>query len=137
MWCTPAGARPSGSSMSSTKLLVPSGGLTHDSCGDTFSPTQFALFGAFALLLAALTGSIWPSLNVVDEIWNTFAWANAAVLAHKDASTIPPASARLLITRFMSFLRSAPCRGRECSRRQREIKAPSRLFRRCHPLHKF
>src|SRR5262250_936498 len=97
--------------MSSAKLLVPAGVLTHDSCGDTFSPTQFALFGAFALLLAALTGSIPPSLNVVDEISNTFACANAAVLAHHDASTIPLASATLLITRFMSFLRAAPCRG--------------------------
>src|SRR4029453_579869 len=88
--------------------------------------TQFALFGAFALLLAALTGSIPPSLKVVDEISNTFACANAPVLAHQGASIIPLASASLLITRFMGFLRSAPCRGRECSRRKHEIKAPWR-----------
>src|SRR5437868_12255026 len=112
MWFTPAPPRASGSSISSTKLLVPSGGLIQESCGEMLSPTQFALFGAFALLLAAFTGSMPPSLKVVEEISNTFACANAAVLAHKDASTIPPTSATLLITWFMGgFLRSAPCRG--------------------------
>src|SRR5215510_15995813 len=107
--------------MSNAKLLVPAGVLTHDSCGETFSPTQFGLFGAFALLLAAFTGSIPPSLNVVEEISNT----PCADAAHQDATTIPLASRSLPITRFMSFLRSAPCRGRECSGRKREIKAPS------------
>src|SRR5262245_30429033 len=88
--------------MSNAKLLVPAGVLTHDSCGETFSPTQFALFGAFALLFAALTGSIPPSLNVVEEISNT----PCADAAHQDATTIPLASMSLPITRFMSFLQS-------------------------------
>ena len=42
--------------MSMTKLLVPSGTPVQDSCGETFSPTQFGFVGAFAALLAAFFG---------------------------------------------------------------------------------
>src|SRR4029077_18515973 len=45
MWTTPAGARPSGSSMTIAKLFVPSGAPDQASGGEIFSPTQFA-FGA-------------------------------------------------------------------------------------------
>ena len=37
-----------------------------DNCGDTFSPTQFGLFGALAVLLATFFGIIVPSLKVVE-----------------------------------------------------------------------
>src|SRR3954451_5785707 len=43
MWTTPAGARPSGSSMTIAKLFVPSGAPDQASGGETFSPTQFGL----------------------------------------------------------------------------------------------
>ena len=32
------------------KLLVPAGTLVQDNCGEAFSPTQFGLFGTFAML---------------------------------------------------------------------------------------
>ena len=38
------------------KLLVPSGTSVQDSCGETLSPTQFGLVGAFAWLLATFFG---------------------------------------------------------------------------------
>src|SRR5437764_10122974 len=127
MWCTPAPPRPSGSSMSSTKLLVPSGGLTHDSCGDTFSPTQFALFGALALLLASFTGNIWPSLKVVDEIVNTFCCALADPPAHANARPIPPASNAFPIDRFMVNLPSVYSQCDKSSVYPGQIKAASQL----------
>src|ERR1700751_1042220 len=43
MWPTPAGARPSGSSMTIAKLFVPSGAPDQASGGEIFSPTQFGL----------------------------------------------------------------------------------------------
>src|SRR5262250_1263669 len=43
MWTTPAGARPSGSSMTIAKLFVPSGAPDQASGGEIFSPTQFGL----------------------------------------------------------------------------------------------
>src|SRR3954464_4641473 len=43
MWVTPAGARPSGSSMIIAKLLVSAGAPDHASGGEIFSPTQFGL----------------------------------------------------------------------------------------------
>src|SRR5262245_12604300 len=82
------------------KLLVPAGGLTHDNCGDTFSPTQF---GLLARLLAAFFGNMPPSLKVVEEISKIFACAFAVSLAHQDARIIPPARKAFPITRFMTF----------------------------------
>jgi hypothetical protein len=55
-----------GSNIINTKLLVPSGGLLHENSGETLSPTQFGLFGWFALLLATLFGMILPSSKVVN-----------------------------------------------------------------------
>src|ERR1700757_3616893 len=43
MWTTPAGARPSGSSMTIAKLFVPSGAPDQASGGEIFSPTQLGL----------------------------------------------------------------------------------------------
>src|SRR5215472_5552784 len=100
MWCTPAGARPSGSSMSSTKLLVPSGGFAHDNCGETLSPTQFGLLG---LLLASFFGIMAPSLKVVVDRVNTFGCALAAPAAHANASPMPPANTAFPIIRFMGY----------------------------------
>src|ERR1700722_14398973 len=51
--------------MSSTKLRVPSGAPDQDSCGDTFSPTQFGLFPLVSAL-ATFLGIIVPSLKVDD-----------------------------------------------------------------------
>src|SRR5580700_1980666 len=93
MWCTPAPPRPSGSSISSPKLLVPSGVPVHDSCGDTFSPTQLGFGFAGLEALAAFFGSIWPSLKL-DEV-NANTSAAKAGTAHQDASAIPLANNRL------------------------------------------
>src|SRR5882672_3108837 len=90
--------------MRSASLFVPVGGLTHDSCGETFSPTQFAFVGALALLLAAFTGSIPPSLNDVDEISNTFCCACAVPPAQANERTTPLASNAFTIEHFMAFL---------------------------------
>ena len=50
---TGAGApRPSGSLINKMKLLVPSGTLLHDNCGEIFSPTQFGLLSRLARLSA-------------------------------------------------------------------------------------
>src|SRR5215467_9200932 len=55
MWTTPAGARPSGSSMTIAKLFVPSGAPDQASGGEIFSPTQFGLrcLSAHAFLTAS------------------------------------------------------------------------------------
>src|ERR1700730_8500290 len=79
--------------MRSTKLLVPSGVPDHDSCGDTFSPTQFGLVPA-VLALAAFFGSMLPSLKVEEVNENTSA-AKAGCAAYHDASAIPLAHTKL------------------------------------------
>src|SRR5262245_4606694 len=79
-WWTPAPPRPSGSSIRSAKLFVPSGTPVHASCGDTFSPTQFGLFG---VLLATFFGISWPSLKVLD------------VRVNGSAAAAPAANARI------------------------------------------
>src|ERR1700722_2221882 len=66
-WNTPRPPRPSGSTMVSARLLVPSGTPVHVSCGDTLSPTQF---GFAAFLLATFFGIKVPSLKVVDDSAN-------------------------------------------------------------------
>src|SRR2546425_3977163 len=109
--------------MRNAKLLVPAGGLTHDNCGETLSPTQFALFGAFALLLATFVGIIWPSLKVVELNSKIFACAFAVSLAHQDARTSPVARNACPINRFMLLLPAAFLPSRECSGRHDEIKA--------------
>src|SRR5450432_2232814 len=92
MWCTPAPPRPSGSSIRSTKLLVPSGAPDHDSCGDTFSPTQFGLLPV-GFALAIFFGIMVPSLKLVDDKVNTSAAKAGA--AQNDTSATPLASTRL------------------------------------------
>ena len=52
--------------MVSAKLLVSVGAPDHDSCGDTFSPTQFGFGIAGLETLATLRGIIVPSLKVVE-----------------------------------------------------------------------
>src|SRR5882672_6314128 len=94
MWCTPAPPRPSGSSMRSTKLLVPSGVPDHDNSGDTFSPTQFGFGLVAAGALEAFLGSMAPSLKVFDDSVNTSA-AEADCAAHNDTSATPLASTKL------------------------------------------
>src|SRR5882757_4240099 len=91
--------------MRSAKLLVPAGVLTHDSCGETFSPTQFGLLPGF--LLAAFTGSMPPSLKVVDEISKTFACAKAEVADSENARAAPPAKKSCPNERYIAFLPSA------------------------------
>src|SRR3954463_7990171 len=56
--------RPSGSVMTSAKLVVPAGTLVQDSGGGTLSPTQV---GLDLLEPAFFFASIWPSLNE-DEV---------------------------------------------------------------------
>src|SRR5258708_13793681 len=108
---TPPPPRPSGSTIRNAKLLVPAGGLTHDNCGDTFSPRQFAFCGSFAWLLPTFLGIIWPSLKVVDDSSKSFSCALAVPAAHKAA--IPLARIRCPIDCFTLFL--SLCRGRHCS----------------------
>jgi hypothetical protein len=48
------------------KLLVPSGTLFHDNCGDTLSPMQFGFEGRISLEPATFFGIILPSSNVLD-----------------------------------------------------------------------
>src|SRR3954447_2462797 len=60
--------RPSGSVMTSAKLVVPAGTLVQDSGGETLSPTQF---GLDLLEPAFFFASIWPSLNEDEVIVNT------------------------------------------------------------------
>src|SRR5882672_6765422 len=75
------------------KLLVPAGGLTHDNCGETFSPMQFSFCGKFARLLATFFGIISPSRKVVDDRANSFGCCASAVPpAHRTA--MPPARIR-------------------------------------------
>src|SRR5437763_13582837 len=80
---TPPPPRPSGSVMRNAKLLVPSGGFTQESCGETFSPRQFGLFGSFAGLLPTFFGIIAPSLNVVEDRLNSFSCAPAVPAMHE------------------------------------------------------
>ena len=83
------------------KLLVPAGALTHDNCGETFSPTQLAFCGKFALLLATFFGIIWPSLKVVDVSVKIFSWACAVPNAQENAKRIPLHPNAVTFQRFM------------------------------------
>src|SRR3954471_19029326 len=83
------------------KLLVPGGGLTHDSCGETFSPTQCLFCGKLALLLATFFGIICPSLKVVDVTAKIFSCACAVPNAQANANTIPPRSNAVTIDGFI------------------------------------
>src|ERR1700741_4372842 len=88
--------------MSNTKLLVPSGTLVHDNCGDTLSPTQLGLFFELAWLLAIFFGIILPSWNVDDFSVKTPA-ASAVVVARPKASVAAAAATiwcRFRITMF-------------------------------------
>src|ERR1700745_1154415 len=87
MWTTPAGARPSGSSMTIAKLFVPSGAPDQVSGGEIFSPTQFGLrcLSAQAFLTAS-----W-SLSFKAEEVSTSTSARAA--PHDSAKT--PANNKL------------------------------------------
>src|SRR5262245_41744680 len=87
-WLTPPGGRPSGSNISSARLLVPAGRFDHDSSGEIFSPTQF---GFDLLLPAILVCSRSPSLNDFDVIVNT-PCACALWAPHPIASATAPAT---------------------------------------------
>src|SRR4051812_12166535 len=86
------------------KLLVSAGALNYDSCGETFSPTQFAFCGKFALLLATFFGIIWPSLKVVDVTPKIFSCACAVPMAQQNANSIPLASNALAIDCIIALL---------------------------------
>src|ERR1700691_4408128 len=92
-WLTPAPPRPLGSVMRKTKLLVPSGTLVHENCGETLSPTQFGLVAMLALLLATFSGIILPSAKVVDFSVKMPA-ASAAVAAKPSANAATAAAQR-------------------------------------------
>src|SRR6516165_7653059 len=122
MWTTPAGARPSGSSMTIAKLFVPSGAPDQASGGEIFSPTQFGLrcLSAQAFLTAS-----W-SLSFKAEEVSTSTSARAAPNDRARA----PANNKLPKAYFMMSLygdlyvklsvgttRGEPAIGREASRR--------------------
>src|ERR1700760_2608534 len=96
MWTTPAGARPSGSSMTIAKLFVPSGAPDQASGGEIFSPTQFGLrcLSAQAFLTAS-----W-SLSFKAEEVSTSTSARAA----PNDSAKTPANNKLPRAYFMSVL---------------------------------
>ena len=94
-WLTPDGARPSGSNISRTRLLVPSGTLLQCSSGDTFSPTQFG-FLFTALVLATFFGIILPSWKVFDSSVNRPA-------AFAAEPTRPTASAMAAVCKKMTL----------------------------------
>src|SRR2546430_16696610 len=73
------------------KLLVPGGGLIHDSCGETFSPVQFGFCGSLARVLATFGGISWPSLKVLEESANSF---SCAVAGPVQANATAPARIR-------------------------------------------
>src|SRR3984893_10802961 len=109
--------------MSMTKLLVPSGTPVQDSCGETFSPTQFGLVGAFAALLAAFFGIMVESLNVAD-VSEKISAAFAAVPTRPNASVAAAAANKgcrftsMNSPPFFRLWQCPECNGREC-----EIKA--------------
>ena len=101
MWTTPAGARPSGSSMTIAKLFVPSGAPDQASGGEIFSPTQFGLrcLSAQAFLTAS-----W-SLSFKAEEVSTSTSARAAPNDRAKA----PANHKLPRAYFMMSSLSVRC----------------------------
>src|SRR6516225_6220032 len=101
MWTTPAGARPSGSSMTIAKLFVPSGAPDQASGGEIFSPTQFGLrcLSAQAFLTAS-----W-SLSFKAEEVSTSTSARAAPNDRAKA----PANNKLPRAYFMMSSLSVRC----------------------------
>src|SRR5262244_3767515 len=101
MWATPAGARPSGSSMTIAKLFVPSGAPDQASGGEIFSPTQFGLrcLSAQAFLTAS-----W-SLSFTAEEVSTSTSARAAPNDRAKA----PANNKLPRAYFMMSSLSVHC----------------------------
>src|SRR5689334_18193460 len=89
--------RPSGSVITSAKLVVPAGTFVHANGGDTFSPTQFG----FCLLAPAFFfASMPPSLKDEEVIVNT-----SAAWAVPTNSTMPAAAAIICRIRNITFLR--------------------------------
>src|SRR6476646_2417490 len=96
MWTTPAGARPSGSSMTIAKLFVPSGAPDQASGGEIFSPTQFGLrcLSAQAFLTAS-----WS----LSRLACPAASGRGTVLVH-DATASPHSKARQILVTFHDTL---------------------------------
>src|SRR5207302_8671866 len=128
----------SGSVISKTKLLVPSGMLLQDNCGDTLSPTQFGLFGALAALLATFFGIILPSAKVVDL--RVKISAASAVAAAKPNAIIAATIAVVTIqTRFSNIVSSmafvdvsAAARAAASQQPQAHLEIPQNAVRFCH-----
>src|SRR5712671_5870480 len=99
--------RPSGSVMTSAKLVVPAGTLVQDNGGETLSPTQF---GLDLIAPAFFFASKAPSLNEDDVIVNT---ACAFALWPLSVNAMPAAitNAPKLRSADMTFpLRCSVCR---------------------------
>src|SRR5215470_7922087 len=105
MWFTPAGARPSGSTITRAKLLVPSGTFSQASGGERFSPTQFGLLclSAQAFFVARV-----PLSATADEFSVSTPAARATGAAERDAAA-NPAISRAEIVHFITFLPHGLC----------------------------
>src|SRR4029077_11142806 len=97
MWTTPAGARPSGSSMTIAKLFVPSGAPDQASGGETFSPTQF---GLRCLSAQAFLTTNWSLSLSADEVSSS----TSALAA--EMQSMAAASAANAVAIFMAWLSS-------------------------------
>src|SRR5262245_61671649 len=62
---TPWPPRPSGSNMSSARLVAFAGTLFHASGGETFSPTQFGFFGLFPAFFCASQPPSWKAEELI------------------------------------------------------------------------
>src|SRR5271166_3979546 len=102
----PAPNPASWSSTTKAKLLVPSGGFDHDSCGETFSPLQF---GPRAGMSPTFLASMSPSLKEADERLKTSA-ARARAPGAQNARAA--ASGRTLATVMARLLTGCRIRDR-------------------------
>src|SRR6202165_3393450 len=99
---TPRPPLPSGSTITSAKLLVPAGTFDQDSGGDTLSPMQFGFLG---LLPAFFFSSILPSLKAVEVSEHEFL-ISGVLVAHPPmhSAAAQPANRRFLILLFTNMV---------------------------------
>jgi hypothetical protein len=82
------------------KLLLPSGTLLHENCGETLSPTQFGFVAILVLLLAVFFGMILPSAKVVDLSVKTSAASAAGATQPSANVAVATAKMRFVIMTF-------------------------------------
>src|SRR6516165_2984732 len=94
-----------------TKVVVPSGTLLQENCGETLSPTQFGLLLPFALVLATFFGIILPSAKVVDLSVTTSAASAAAAVKPTATAAVATTKIDFLIMVIPLCFRGAQAAG--------------------------